>query len=569
MFFQYLRVGLSHAGADKAQLQRLEDYYNIFQSNHGKALKCKDYDPSLEYFTSTFVTDVSNYYHENKGQFDKIILDLERRHVLRPIVNHSTIPSTCSHVNNVTPNKAPEFSGRFSEWATFRDLFKSVIHDAEKLTDLDRFCYLKVGVHGKAFEIVKKYKLNAANYPLAWQDLVSHYENKKSLVTSHLNASFNSKPINFKSAFKLEKFEKHIDDPIDSTNNAQAKEVKNRNCSYCLKKHFIASCNLFRSIDVQTRGDFVKEHNLCPRCLGAQTSQVCNCKKDCDFWHFRHHSWLHYGKRVLNTRKSDINSAAPHLQENHEHDVPYDQSKCSSSEPSSSIEEPVLYMVYGLGRDSTSLLLSPPKVDSLAFINSSESKLPSNSCILLGSNMSRVLNSRVIEIFLRVLIDPCSQASLISGSPSQRLNLISDVTVPIKGTGSISLSVQVLIKRRFDWPFSSQADTFILSSISSNTPTFSISTLVLPHLFGLLLTDHQFINKSHINVLLGATAYTQFLEAAFIKGILNEPLTTPSTLVCWLSVQIPATGTYRATHNSSFNPVQNCSRGKFFQIYLL
>ena len=107
------------------------------------------------------------------------------------------------------------------------------------------------------------------------------------------------------------------------------------------------------------------------------------------------------------------------------------------------------------------------------------------------------------------------------------------------------------------------------SSISSNTSTFSISTLVLPHLFGLLLADHQYIDKSHINVLLGATVYTRFLEGAFIKGILNQPLTTPSALVCWLSVEIPATGTYRATHNSSFNPVQNCSTGKFFQIYHL
>ena len=54
-----------------------------------------------------------------------------------------------------------------------------------------------------------------------------------------------------------------------------------------------------------------------------------------------------------------------------------------------------------------------------------------------------------------------------------------------------------------------------------------------------------------------------------MKGILNEPFTTPATFVCWLSVQIPATGTYRATLNSSFNPVQNCSTGKFFQIYHL
>ena len=221
----------------------------------------------------------------------------------------------------------------------------------------------------------------------------------------------------------------------------------------------------------------MKEHNLCSSCLGAKTSQVCKFKKDCKFCRVRHHRLLHYGKRVLTTQKSAINSAAPLSQENHEHDGPYVQSKCSSSELSPSIEEPVLNKVYGLGRDS-SLLLSPPELDSLAFINSSESKLPSNSGILLDSNTSRVLNSRVIEIFLRVIIDPCLQASFISGSLSQMLNLITDATVPIKGTGSISLSVQkfahALIKHRFDSPFSCHADTFIFSSISSNTPSFSI-----------------------------------------------------------------------------------------------
>lgn len=59
--------------ATKTQLQRLEDYY-IFQSNYGKALKCNNYDPSLQWFTSTFVNDGANYYYENKGQFVKILV---------------------------------------------------------------------------------------------------------------------------------------------------------------------------------------------------------------------------------------------------------------------------------------------------------------------------------------------------------------------------------------------------------------------------------------------------------------------------------------------------------------
>ena len=59
------------------------------------------------------------------------------------------------------------------------------------------------GVRGKAFGIVRKYKHNAAKYPFSWQDLVSHYDNKMSLVNSHLNDLFNSKPMNLESTFEI------------------------------------------------------------------------------------------------------------------------------------------------------------------------------------------------------------------------------------------------------------------------------------------------------------------------------------------------------------------------------
>ena len=91
------------------------------------------------------------------------------------------------------------------------------------------------------------------------------------------------------------------------------------------------------------------------------------CKKDFEFCRVRNHRLLHYGERVLTTQKNAINSAAPLSQKNHEHDGPYDQSKCSFSELSLSIEEPVLNKVHGLGRD-LSLLFLPPEVDSLAFV---------------------------------------------------------------------------------------------------------------------------------------------------------------------------------------------------------
>ena len=139
-----------HICAVQAELQRLKDYYNIFESNHEKVLKCKDYDPFHEYFTSAFLTDVENSYCEKKKPFYRIILNLVQSHVHSPTVKHSTNLSTSP------PKKPPEFSGRSADWGIFRDSFKTVIHDIEKLTDLNRFCYLMTGVHGKALDIARK-----------------------------------------------------------------------------------------------------------------------------------------------------------------------------------------------------------------------------------------------------------------------------------------------------------------------------------------------------------------------------------------------------------------------------
>ena len=50
-------------------------------------------------------------------------------------------------------------------------------------------------------------------------------------------------------------------------------------CTSCSKKHFIGSCNLFKSIEVRTRSDFVKEHRLCLRCLERKHFKFANVKE--------------------------------------------------------------------------------------------------------------------------------------------------------------------------------------------------------------------------------------------------------------------------------------------------
>ncbi|XP_065084795.1 uncharacterized protein LOC135707004 [Ochlerotatus camptorhynchus] len=86
--------------------------------------------------------------------------------------------------------RLPSFGGRIKEWATFRNSFRSLIHENKQLTDMDRFSYLKSVLSGEALQEIESVELSAVNYSVAWKALESRYENKKLIVKAHLDSLF-------------------------------------------------------------------------------------------------------------------------------------------------------------------------------------------------------------------------------------------------------------------------------------------------------------------------------------------------------------------------------------------
>ena len=125
---------------------------------------------------------------------------------------------------------------------------------------------------------------------------------------------------------------------------------------------------------------------------------------------------------------------------------------------------------------------------------------------------------------MRYLIDPCSQASFVSNSLVERLRLkLEKVNVSITGTGSelvpaTTKSARVCIKPHYKSDFSCDVDAYVLPKIPSYSPPSMKTILRLPYLNGLVLADSQYIDKGHIDVLLGATVYSRILEGTVIKG---------------------------------------------------
>ena len=78
----------------------------------------------------------------------------------------------------------PTFDGEFSSWDSFRDLFEATIHTNETLSKVQKLTYLKSLVSGEAAGLIRSIQVTEAHYSIAWQILMSHYNQPKLIVNN-------------------------------------------------------------------------------------------------------------------------------------------------------------------------------------------------------------------------------------------------------------------------------------------------------------------------------------------------------------------------------------------------
>ena len=117
------------------------------------------------------------------------------------------------------------------------------------------------------------------------------------------------------------------------------------------------------------------------------------------------------------------------------------------------------------------------------------------------------------RVLARALIAQCSQVSIIYKSLCQRLRLkYRPIHAPITGVGSNNAAISneialFTIRPRFHSNFSCEVQALVLPRISSYNPLPFERPLQLKHLQGLELADPNYLDKGHIDVLLGASVH--------------------------------------------------------------
>ncbi|XP_050535052.1 uncharacterized protein LOC126902074 [Daktulosphaira vitifoliae] len=104
----------------------------------------------------------------------------------------------------------PKFSGDLRDWPDFINTFNALFHDNLKITDVQRFHYLKSSLTGTASDVIKNYSITSANYQEAYSELVRQYENKGLTIQTHIRALLHSPKVHQASAVELRKLHHHI-----------------------------------------------------------------------------------------------------------------------------------------------------------------------------------------------------------------------------------------------------------------------------------------------------------------------------------------------------------------------
>ncbi|XP_071057047.1 uncharacterized protein [Onthophagus taurus] len=123
------------------------------------------------------------------------------KEILQKTVQLSANTSTSTFNNNFASNldtnnvrlptiNLPEFNGNYEDWYKFKDSFNALVHENNKLSEVQKFIYLVSSLKDAAAEVVQSLEVSSENYPVALELLNERFENKKIIVNSHVRGIF-------------------------------------------------------------------------------------------------------------------------------------------------------------------------------------------------------------------------------------------------------------------------------------------------------------------------------------------------------------------------------------------
>lgn len=165
----------------QTRLETLNDYWAKYVKYHEECTESLS-DEKLNDIQYSY-TDIEDYYLELKtiicDSFDTLSAESTKQSTDTATQSKFRIP--------LPPVPIPKFSGNYSDWTSYRDIFVNLIHNDTHMSDIEKHHYLRSSLFGEAEQLLKHFALTSVNYTKAWETLQSRYDNKRIIVNTILN----------------------------------------------------------------------------------------------------------------------------------------------------------------------------------------------------------------------------------------------------------------------------------------------------------------------------------------------------------------------------------------------
>lgn len=176
----------------EARLTMLDAAFTSFTDYHNKVVA--EAGTVTDQDQEDYFIPVEQVYLETKSTLHLIIQTRQSLAMVQPVPNkfnpNHLIPKSEIRLPRLS---LPSFSGDYSEWTTFFDLFKCTVDQNMTLTNAQRLQYLKSVLKGEALNLIQHFSITNDNYVDAWKKLQQRYNKKKNIIYNFIN-KFNELP---------------------------------------------------------------------------------------------------------------------------------------------------------------------------------------------------------------------------------------------------------------------------------------------------------------------------------------------------------------------------------------
>lgn len=173
--------------AVKERLKLVQGAYERLMEEHMRLIE-GDVMPEDLNEQDEYIAEVEDIYLDVLERMQTKIAQMERPNppAIVPVIQRNEPQGGHMNELRLEPMKLEMFSGNYRKWSEWRAMYDSLIHENERITQTQKFHYLKRSLTGSAERVLSGWQITGENYDQAYNTLINVFENNYRIIIAHL-----------------------------------------------------------------------------------------------------------------------------------------------------------------------------------------------------------------------------------------------------------------------------------------------------------------------------------------------------------------------------------------------